>query len=214
VPGASAVVAIVLLVAGAIINTAPADSQSSRIVYALNTDTNKAMFAGDASQNDQRTAQLLAGATEKGVLADFAYARKSREYTLNPAPVAQLAAPALSVIEDKSVDGVRTIKVRLSSPRQAGLVAVYVDSNAQVLNASVNSTTITNEASEPWGLQIDGFPKDGVELQMQVKASEPLKLRLVDQSFGLPPVTTAASAQSGAPSNNPDLTLLMKSFSL
>jgi uncharacterized lipoprotein YbaY len=172
------------------------------------------MFAGDASQNDQRTAQLLAGATEKGVLADFAYARKSREYTLNPAPVAQLAAPALSVIEDKSVDGVRTIKVRLSSPRQAGLVAVYVDSNAQVLNASVNSTTITNEASEPWGLQIDGFPKDGVELQMQVKASEPLKLRLVDQSFGLPPVTTAASAQSGAPSNNPDLTLLMKSFSL
>src|SRR6185369_2004632 len=106
-----------------------AERQSNRVVYALNTDTNKAIFAGDTSQGDQRTAQLLSGATEKGALADFAYARKSREYTLNPAPVAQLAAPALSVIEDKSVDGVRTIKLRLSSPRQAGLVAVYVDSN-------------------------------------------------------------------------------------
>jgi hypothetical protein len=214
VPAASAVVAIVLLVTGAIINAAPAERQSNRIVYALNTDTNKAIFAGDTSQGDQRTTQLLSGATEKGVLADFAYARKSREYTLNPAPVAQLAAPALSVIEDKLVDGVRTIKLRLSSPRQAGLVAVYVDSNAQVLNASINSTTITNEASDSFGLQIDGFPKDGVELHMQVKASEPLKLRLVDQSFGLPPVTGASSAQPATPSSNPDVTLLMKSFSL
>jgi hypothetical protein len=93
-------------------------------------------------------------------------------------------------------------------------VAVYVDSNAQVLNASINSTTITNEASDSFGLQIDGFPKDGVELHMQVKASEPLKLRLVDQSFGLPPVTGASSAQPATPSSNPDVTLLMKSFLL
>jgi len=214
VPGASAVAAIILLVAGAIINATPAEKQPNRILYALNTDTNKALFAGDTSQGDGRTTQFFAGATEKGNLADFAYARKSREYTLNPAPVARLAAPEMSVVEDKSVAGVRTIKLRLSSPRQAGVVAVYIDSSAQVLNASVNNTTITAEPSERWGLQIDGFPKEGVELQMQVKASEPLQLRLVDQSFGLPPVTAASSAQPGAPSSNPDLTLLMKSFSL
>ena len=214
VPGASAGLAIVLLIAGAIINTAPAERQSNRLVYALNTDTNKAIFAGDSSQADERTAQFLGGATEKGSLADFTYARKSRDYTLNPAPVAQLAAPEMTLVEDKSIDGVRTIKMRLTSPRQAGVVAVYVDSSAQVLNASVNNTTVTNEANDRWGLQIDGFPKEGVELQMQVKASEPLKLRLVDQSFGLPPVNAAASAPAGTPSTNPDLTLLMKSFSL
>lgn len=214
VPGASAVVAIILLVTGIIINASPAAKQTSRVLYALNTDTNKAIFAGDTSQGDQRTAQLMAGATEKGMLADFTYGRKSREYTLNPAPVAQLSAPELSVIHDETVDGVRSIELRLSSPRQAGMVAVYVDSNAQVLNASVNNKTVTNEANERWGIQIDGVPKEGVDLQMRVKASEPLKLRVVDQSFGLPPVTAASSAQPSFPSTNPDLTLLMKSFTL
>ncbi|HEY6804850.1 MAG TPA: M20/M25/M40 family metallo-hydrolase [Pyrinomonadaceae bacterium] len=214
VPGAFAVVAIVLLITGAIINASPAEKQSSRVVYALNTDTNKAIFAGDTSQADQRTAQLLTGATEKGMLADFTYARKSREYTLNPAPATQLPPPELSVIQDKSIDGVRTITLRLSSPRQAGMLAVYIDSNAQVLNASVNNKAVTDAANERWGLQIDGFPKEGVDLQMQVKTSEPLKLRLVDQSSGLPPVTAASSAQPSFPSTNPDLTLLMKSFSL
>jgi hypothetical protein len=213
-PGASAAVAIILLVAGAIINAAPAEKQSNRIVYALNTDTKKAVFAGDTAQADGRTAQFFNGATEKGNLRDFAYARKSRDYTLNPAPVAQLAAPELSVIADKSVDGVRTIKMRLSSPRQAGILAVYVDSNAQVLNASVNNRTLNNELNDRWGLQIEGFPNEGVELQVQVKTSEPLKLRLVDQSFGLPPVNPSSSAQPDTPSTNPDLTVLMKSFSL
>jgi len=213
VPGASAVVAIILLITGAIINASPTEKESSRVIYALNTDTNKATFAGDTSQGDQRTAELMAGATEKGRLADFTYARKSREYTLNPAPVAQLRAPELSVIQDKLVDGVRVIELRLSSPRQAGMVGVYLDSNAQVLSSSVNNKTVTGEASERWGLQIDGFPKEGVNLQLRVKTSEPLKLRLVDQSFGLPPVNAASSAQS-SPSTNPDLTLLIKSYSL
>lgn len=213
-PVASAVVATILLITGAIINASPAERPLSRIVYALNADTNKAIFLGDTAQGDQRTAQFLAGATEKGTLADFAYARKSREYTVNSAPVTDLRAPELSVIEDKSVEGVREITLRLSSPRQAGMVAVYVDSNAQVLNASVNNKTVTDAANEHWGIQIDGFPKEGVDLQMRVKTSEPLKLRLVDRSFGLPPVTAAASAQPSAPSITPDLTLLMKSFSL
>lgn len=214
VSGASAVVAIILLVTGAFINASHPEKQLSRVIYALNTDTNKAIFAGDTSQGDQRMAQLLAGATEKGMLVDFTYARKSRDYTLNPAPLTQLRAPELSVVQDNSADGVRTIRLRLSSPRQAGMVSVYVDSNAQVLSASVNDKPVTDGANERFGIQIEGFPKEGVDLQMRVKTSEPLKLRLVDQSFGLPPVNAASSAQPSVPSNDPDLTLLVKSFSL
>jgi hypothetical protein len=62
-------------------------------------------------------------------------------------------------------------------------------------------------------VQIDGIPKEGVELQLQVRATEPLKLRLVDQSYGLPPLNGAA-AQNMPPTENPDLTMLVKSFSL
>jgi len=213
-PGAAAVAAIVLLVAGVLINAAPAERQANRIVYALNTDTGRAIWAGDLSQPDERTSQFFAAASEKGTLADFAYGKKSREYTVNFAPVAQLPAPQMSVIEDTAADGVRTLKMRVSSAREAGSMFVYVDSVAQVLKSSVNKTIVTEEANDRWGLQIEGIPKDGVELQMQVKTSEPLKLRLVDQSFGLPPVNGTSSAQSATPTTNPDLTLLVKSFSL
>ena len=212
-PCAAAVAAIVLLIAGAVSNAMPESKPFNRIFYALNTDTGKANWAGDLSQRDERNAQFFGGATEKGSLADFAYGRKSREYTFSAALAAQLAAPQLSVVEDKTVDGVRTLKMRLMSPREAGLVAVYVDSVAQVLSASINNTSITDEPKNQWGVQIDGFPKQGVELQMQVRASEPLKLRLVDQSYGLPALN-APSAIAQTPTENPDLTLLVKSFSL
>jgi hypothetical protein len=212
-PGASAAAAIVLLIAGVLGNAIPANKPAIRIVYALNTDTGKANWASDLSQPDDRNSQLFGGATEKGTLADFAYGKKSREYTFSAAPTAPLQSPQLTVIEDKTVDGVRMLKMRLSSPREAGLLAVYLDSVARVLSASINTTPITEEPKDNWGVQIDGIPKQGVELDMQVRASEPLTLRLVDQSYGLPALN-AAAAQNMTPSENPDLTLLVKSFSL
>jgi hypothetical protein len=212
-PGAAAVAAIVLLIAGVLTNATPQDNSQSRIFYAFNADTGKAFFAGDTSQPDPRVQQLFAGSTEKRSLADFAYLKKSRDYSLNAAPLLQQPAPEMSVVEDKSVDGVRTLKMRVYSPRQAGVVAIYLDSSAQVLNASVNNTPITDEPKDRWGMQIDGLPKQGVEVQLQVKATEPLKLRLVDQTFGLPSVNGVSYAQT-VPSANPDLTMFVKSYSL
>jgi hypothetical protein len=214
-PGAAAVVAVILLVVGGLTNATTPDGPSNSIYYALNADTGKAVWAGDPTQRDARTSQFFTGAGEKGNLADFAYERKSREYTLNAAPLAQLPAPEMSVIEDNSVDGVRTLKMRVSSPRQAGVVSVFLDSNAQVLSSSVNKTAINNEPTDRWGLRIDGFPQQGVELQLQIKASEPLKIRLVDQSYGLPPLNGAATnSQFQTAVAKPDVTLLSKSFSL
>lgn len=213
-PGASAVVAIALLVAGAVINVAPAERSFNRIYYALNADTGKAVWASDLTQRDDRSSQFFMGATEKGNLGDFAYARKSREYTLNTAPLAQLPVPELSVVEDKSVDGVRTLKMRVSSPRQAGVMSVYVDSNTEILSASINDKTLNDEPTAQWGLQIEGFPKQGVELSLRLKDSQPLKIRLVDQSSGLPPVHAAAISEPANVVAKPDLTMLAKSFSL
>jgi len=206
-PGVAVVAAIVLLVAGGLSNYGNSDRQSSSIYYALNTDTGKAVWATDPTRRDERTSALFTGDQEKGTLSDFAYARKSREYALSSAPAAALPAPQMSVLEDKSADGVRAIRMRISSPRQAGIFFVYLDSQADVLKTLVNNKVI-DEASDPkkqWGLRIDGFPQQGIELQLVVRASEPLKLRLVDQSYGLPGTVSQS---------NSDFTFLAKSFSL
>ncbi|HXQ35896.1 MAG TPA: hypothetical protein VN843_17910, partial [Anaerolineales bacterium] len=113
----------------------------------------------------------------------------------------------------KEADGVQTLRMRISSPRQAGTLSIYVDSNTQVLSATVNNKQM-DELKDRWGLFIDGFPKEGVELLLQVRTAEPLKIRLVDQSYGLPPVNTASSQQAPPTSAKPDATLVVKSFSL
>jgi hypothetical protein len=82
-----------------------------------------------------------------------------------------------------------------------------------VLNASVNNLPVTEEPKDRWGMQIDGLPKEGVVVQLQVKTTEQLKLKLVDQTFGLPPVNGVSNAQP-VPSATPDLTMFMKTFSL
>lgn len=212
-PGLSAAAAVVLLVAGVLTTANATEKPSNRIFYALNADTGKAVWASDITQRDERTAQFFTGSEEKGTLADFAYGGKSRQYTFNPAPVAPLPAPELSVLEKKEIDGVQTLRLRVSSPRQAGSVSIFLDSNAQVLSASVNNKQM-DDLKDRWGLFVDGFPKEGIELLLQVRTTEPLKIRLVDQSFGLPPVNAASSQQAPATSAKPDTTLVVKSFSL
>jgi hypothetical protein len=212
-PGASAVAAVVLLIAGVLTNAAVADRPANQIFYTLNADTGKAFWASDLAQRDGRTAQFFTGAEEKGSLADFAYKRISKQYSLNAAPAAPLPAPEMSVIEDKTADGVRTLRLQITSPRQAGTVSVYIDSVADVLSASLNKTPM-EELPDQWGVRIEGIAQHGVELELQLKTSEPLKLRLVDQSYGLPAVTAAASTPSPLVPEKPDMTLLVKTYSL
>ncbi len=214
-PGVAVAAAVILLAAGIVTNPVNAERSSNRILYALNADTGKAVWASDLTNRDERTSQFFTGNEVKGTLADFAYAKTSKQYSLSSAPAASLPAPELSVIEDKSVDGVRALRMRVSSPRQAGLLSVYLDSNAQVVRTMLNNKVIDEAgSSNQWGLNIDGFPQQGVELQLHVRASEPLKIRLVDQSYGLPPIGGSQSnGQSQPGTATPDITFLAKSFS-
>ena len=215
-PAAAGAAAIVLLIVGVVTNAGGVQKPTDTIYYGLNTDSGKATWASDLANRDSRAAQFFAGSQQKGTIEDFAFARKSKTYTLNAAPVAPLPAPTMSVIEDKSQDGVRKLRLRLTSPRQAGMLAFYLDSNAEVVSASVNGVPTGDDGAtrSPWGIQINGFPQQGVELQLELKPNDPVKFRLVDQSYGLPPLNAATQAEAQVLSAKPDMTFLVKSYSL
>jgi len=222
-PAVFAGAAIILLVAASLTNYGSAETQSNPIYYALNADTGNAVWASDLTRPDERAAAFLKPKGAKGNLNDFAYAKTSREYTITSAPVATLPAPEISVLDDKFTDGVRVVRMRISSPRQAGVLFVYLDSPAEVLKTLVDNEVVEDDggltatSSDPkhqWGLRVDGFPKEGIELQLHIRASEPLKFRLVDQSFGLPLLAGAAPQSNSESQTNADFTFLAKSFSL
>ena len=215
-PGGTAVAGLVLLLAGVIDARGVAASPNS-IYYALNADSGKAVWAGDTAQQDPWMSQFLSGGTQ-GTLADFAYANRSRQYLVSGAPVAALPPPELNLLEDNTVDGVRNVRMRISSPRRAAMVSVYLDSPTKVLRAVVNNKVISGDGEPNWGLRISGFPQEGMEMQLRVQASEPLKLRVVDQSYGLPQLSGASytprpQSLNPATTAKTDFTLLRKTVS-
>jgi hypothetical protein len=142
------------------------------------------------------------------------------------APATNAPAPEVKVLEDTSRDGVRTLRLKIVSPRQAPLVSVYADAQADVQRVAINGRQLAAAPSqavaarpEPWVLRYYGLPGEGIEVMLEVKSSAPLKLRVVDQSYGLPAAggsPVAARPEGMMPATLPysDSTLVSKSFSL
>ena len=102
-------------------------------------------------------------------------------------------------------------------------MSLYLDSVAEVVGSSVNGkrinlpASVSKGAGNAWELRYYAVPQEGVEISLEVKAVEPVKLRLVDQTYGLPqtlnkpweprPVTAVSAALPYS-----DSTFVSKSF--
>lgn len=226
-PGCSVIAGFVIFAVGSLmfIDGVRYPRQNS-ILYGLNADSGKAVWASDATHPDEWTSQFFAGGVERGTLPDFFYADSSKPFLKSSAQLTSLSAPRLELITDTTLGGIRTMRMRLSSPRQAAVMSVYIDSEAEVLKAIVNEkpveddqdhTPAARERKHQWAIRIFGFPRQGMELQWEVRAIGPLKIRLVDQSYGIPElggVAFKSRPQSLIPStaSYTDSTFLSKSF--
>ncbi len=194
-PGATALAGLLLfIIANLYYVNDTFHPRQDNIFYGLNATTGKAVWASDSERPDEWTSQFISSDPKRGTLPDLGYADSSRTYLQSPAKVVSLPAPVLEVLSDETSGGVRTLRLRLSSPRQAEVMAIYLDSRAEVLSAAVNGKTIESEQDltpiararkQDWAVRIYAFPNQGLDLQWRVRTSEPLKVRLVDQSYGL-----------------------------
>lgn len=194
------------------------------IFYGLNADSGTAVWASADRKADEWTSQFFTADAADGVLPEFFSTNSTGKYLKSPAPVEALAAPNIEVVEDGSQDGVRTLRLRITSPRHANLLSLYVDSKAEVLRATVNGrpvdgkqTSTASKRAQHWSLRYYSVPTDGVEVLAEIKTAEPLKLRVVDQSYGLP-VLQGKSLRARpddtipAPISITDSTFVSKSF--
>ncbi|MBW4635040.1 MAG: M28 family metallopeptidase [Iphinoe sp. HA4291-MV1] len=193
------------------------------IFYGLNADTGKAIWASIDEKPDEWTSQFLSANTEKGILAEY-LPLVPKKFLNSQAPVATLAAPNIEPLSDQVRHGVRIVRVQITSPRQARIMSIYVDSNTEVLAAVVNGKRIDKndipahiEPGKLWVLNYFAFPKEGIELTLEVKPSQPLKIRTVDQSDGLPGIPgiffkTRPKDMMPMPFGVSDSTLVSKSF--
>jgi hypothetical protein len=205
----------------------PSQPKQSDLFYGLDADTGQAVWASTDARPDAWSSQYLSRAPQRGTL-DALFPGLPRPFLKQTAPVAELPAPAVKVLGDETKDGVRTLRLRIASPRGAALLSVYADPSATFERVVVGGRQVVSATpapanaaarKDPWVLRYYDVPVEGVELVLDLKSDAPLKLRVVDQSYGLPQglVPEAGPRPVGVmPATSPftDATLVSKSFVL
>jgi len=190
VPSALTLVSVAFLIAGSF--TSGFNESRPRphnIFYGLDAGTSQGVWATVDTRPDEWTAQFFSDQTETKTLPEFFPLRSSRFRTA-AAPVVALNAPDVQVIADTQNNGVRTLRLKITSPRQASIVSLGVESDLEVRGTTLNGQQIKTEDSRAdvnkWGLRYFAIPPEGIELTLEAKSQQPLAIRVVDQSYGLP----------------------------
>jgi len=172
--------------------------EPSDLFYGLNADTGKA-FWGSADSPDAWTTQFLTARPERGPLAEF-FPLSRRPFLRAQAPSVALDAPQVALLDSSTEGDVRTLRLRITSPRKAPFLSIQTDAETEILGALVNGKKVPAErqAAAPagraggWSLRYYGLPEGGVEVSLQAKSSRPVRLQVVDQTYGLPAALTAS----------------------
>jgi hypothetical protein len=222
-PAASTLAAVCFIVAALLQpDFSPQQPKGDEIFYALNADTGKAVWASSDARPDEWTSQFLSTDIPAAPLDDYLPGVNGEVFLQQPAPAATLAAPEIKVLEDQVQEQTRRIHMRVISAREAATLFIY--SGTELSEAFVNGQPLTKGQDAPaWkkGQMLIYWapPREGIDLLLKTKSSEPLIVKVVDQSFQLPELTNVTvKARPNyivpAPFSYSDSTFIGKSFSL
>jgi hypothetical protein len=197
-PGLSAGAATVFFLLGSLTAAQSKEQPTANtVLYCLNGDANQALWASIDAQTDVWTSQFFHTPPERGGLPEC-MPQSEIQFLRAPAPVAKMAAPKAELLADEKTGEVRTSRWRLTSPRNATGLAIFLEQGTDVLEAFVNGKavpqeSVKTEATKPrrWALYHNGLPPEGIELTLKTKVAQILRFKLVDRTYELPPPAEA-----------------------
>ena len=138
------------------------------------------------------------------------------------APSIPLPRDEYAVVADQVVNGLRTIHLRLRSPRKPSLLNVYVENSVEIASATINGRRFDYDPPAPgraasgWGFTGMNLP-DGVDLVLETRSNNTLQMNLVSYTDGLPNVpgmVVKPRPQNLVPAINSDLTRVNQTIEL
>jgi hypothetical protein len=126
----------------------------------------------------------------------------------------------VELLDDSTSDGIRTLRVSITPPSRANLLVVTADAEERVVDAAVDGERVPNDTSDDggspaWTLHYWSPPPEGVELTLEVKGTEPLRLTARAATPGLPTIPGEFYRDRPfdmMPQRYEDRTLVSKSF--
>lgn len=196
------------------------------VAYVLNADTGKATWVSVGEQTDTWTRQFFSHGAKKTTFAAMPSEQPDLGFPAlqTAAPRANLPAPQVVVLSDRTNAGMRRIELRITSPRGAPNVEVRMRTAGRIAATSVDGRFVDLGATsnqQPGDLRLEyyGLPHSGARLSIQVSAARAVHLTVTDRSNGLPAIP--GMTISPRPANTMpamfemrDPTIVTKSFTL
>lgn len=195
------------------------------LFYGLNADTGKAIWASFDGKPDEWTSRVLSPNAQKRAAPEFFAAGRAGLLLQAEAAPVSLPAPNATLLTDTTKDALRTVTLRITSPRGAPAISVYLDSLKNLQGVWVNgkrikveATTASSQRTGSWNIYYYNVPVEGIELTLELSPGESVKMRVVDQSYSLPdlPESSLGNRPDGiipSPVVYNDATVVSKSFS-
>lgn len=166
--------------------------RKNSVQYSFNVNKNEAVWASSSGARDEWTSQFLSESAERKLLPDH-FPGLEIKFLVEKAPILELGSDDLTVLSDGTVNGVRTLTVKLSSTRNPRLFGVRVEPNVQVLSAVIDGKRLDyrdhgprNDNGTAWELTYNALPREGITLTLELKATEPVNLTVMSSTDGLP----------------------------
>ena len=159
------------------------------LLYAVNTDEQKAAWVSYDNAPDDWTRQFLTNEPVRGKAPAFTIGG-GRDTLTKEAQLLPLEPPTATLISDTVPEGRRVLKLHLASPRLAHSLLMRMPGDVQILAVTINGhrheILDRGAAGTPWLLRYNAVPPGGVEVELQLAGATAFTCWLGDRSFGLP----------------------------
>jgi hypothetical protein len=217
-PATALAASLVFICVGAFV---PGQSRppSDVVFYSSDADSGEALWASTTGPTEW-SSQFFAQGSEMMALTGR-FPNTDGKYLVSKAPAVQLPSDELEVLGEKVSDGVRTINLRITSPRGARVVSLYAEPGSEIRAATIGGKRLeydqAGDGRRWWELTYGAFPREGAEIVLETKTTKPFQVKVVSQSDGLPGATQAAFRGRTAhsiPARNSDTTNVTRTFVL
>ncbi len=167
----------------------PEHPRTNTIVYGANVDDGRAFWISN-KKSDAWTSLFLGPHPNKSKLPGYQAGIGSEVFwtELKPFP---LAAPTVELLAADVREGIRTLSLRLRSPRQANAITLEFEPGTELLGVDFPGRTVdlsTNRADATTSrrrIRVYRLPEEGVEVKVKVKGPSSSTIRVYDQSSGI-----------------------------
>jgi hypothetical protein len=218
VPGATALIAIGFILSAILASGLSQEHlKMNHLFYVANADSGKAAWASFDQRPDKWTSQFLTSMPQTGSLAEYA-PLDINGLLKNEAQSLQLNPPSVIPLNDVTKDGIRTLRLLLTSTRKAHLISASIEPGRNVVRAQVDGKEVKVSQDQQWSIRYFGAGDEGLELMIDMRSPDPIKIRVMDVAYELPDLkglnySSRPENMIASPRLYSDCTLVSKSFS-